>query len=119
MAAKYSNDNDDDKLQHNQRVADFAAEPRRMLMPIQGYEKKPLVSLEKAIEPIVEYVPDVKRMAYIAKERCNKPPADNLSLDESASLMLYSMEWKPHEECLYYVLNSTLRSEDRNKLIPW
>jgi hypothetical protein len=29
------------------------------------------------------------------------------------------MEWEPHEECLYFALNSTLRAEDRRKLKPW
>jgi hypothetical protein len=117
MTSKHSNN--DDERQHNQRFSDFAAEPRRMLMPIQGYEKKPLVTLEQAVEPIVEFVPDVKRMAYIAKMNCNNPPADNLSLDESASIMLYSMDWEPNEECLYHVINATLRSENRRKLVPW
>ena len=116
MAKKYPDDNE---VQHNQRVSDFVAEPRRMLMPIQGYEKKPLVTLEEAIEPIVSLVPDVKRMAYVAKMKCDNPPADNLSIDESASIMLYSMEWEPQEECLYFVLNATLRSENRKQLIPW
>jgi hypothetical protein len=119
MAKKYSNDNDDYQLQHNQRVLDVVTEPRRMLMPIQGYEKQPLVSLEEAVEPIVSFVPDVKRMAYIAKMKCNNPPGDSLSIDESASLMLYSLEWEPQEECLYFVLNATLLSENRRKLTPW
>jgi len=116
MASKYSHD--EDELQQNQRFSDLAAELRRMLMPIQGYENKPLVSLEEAVELIVEYVPDVMRMAYVAKMKCNNPPPDNLSLDESASIMLYSMEWEPQEECLYYVLNATLRLENRKKLTP-
>jgi hypothetical protein len=117
MASKYSYD--DDELQHNQRFSDLAAEPRRMLMPIQGYERKPLVSLEEAVEPIVPFVPDVKQMVYVAKMRCNDPPVDKLSLDESASIMLYSMDWEPQEECLYHVLNATLRAENRTKLTPW
>jgi hypothetical protein len=116
MASKYSYD---DKLQHNQRFSDVAAEACRMLMPIQGYEKKPLVSLEEAVEPIVEYVPDVMRMAYVAKNKCSNPPPNNLSLDESASIMLYSMSWEPQDECLYHVLNATLRVENRRKLVPW
>jgi hypothetical protein len=117
MASKYSNN--EDELQHNQRVSDFAAEPGTMLMPIKGYERQPLVSLEEAVEPIVPFVPDVKQMAYVAKMRCKKPPANDLSVDESASIMLYSMEWEPQEECLYHVLNATLRSENRKKLVPW
>jgi hypothetical protein len=116
MAAKYSNSEDS---QHYQRFSDFDEDPSTMLMPIKGYEKKPLVTLEEAVEPLVPFVPDVKRMAYIAKTKCKKPPADNLSIDESASIMLYSMEWDPYKECLYYVLNATLRSENRKQLVPW
>ena len=118
MGPKQSKVNGDES-QLNQRVLDIDTEPHRMLMPIQGYEKEPLVSIEEAVEPIVRYVPKVKQMAYVAKMRCNNHPADELSLDESASVMLYSMEWAPHEECLYYVLNATLRSDDRRKLVPW
>ncbi|CAF0726458.1 unnamed protein product [Adineta steineri] len=109
----------DADLQHNQRFSDIAGEPCQMLLPIQGYEKKPLVSLEDAVEPLVQFVPDVKRMAYVAKMKCGNPPADYLSKDESASIILYSMEWEPQEECLYYVLNATLRTENRKKLVPW
>ena len=117
MAKKYSND--DDEVQHNRRVSDFAAESCKVLMPIKGYEKQPLVSLEEAVKPIVLFVPDVKQMAHVAKMRCEKPPADNLTVDQSASIMLYSMDWEPQEECLYYVLNATLRAENRRKLVPW
>jgi hypothetical protein len=116
MAAKHSKSDDS---QHYQRFSDFDKDPTTILMPIKGYEKKPLVSLEEAVEPLVPFVPDVKQMAYVAKTRCKKTPADNLSIDESASIMLYSMEWEPHEKCLYQVLNTTLRSENRKQLVPW
>ncbi|CAF2763774.1 unnamed protein product [Rotaria sp. Silwood2] len=29
------------------------------------------------------------------------------------------MEWEPRDECLYYVLNKILRTENRQKLKPW
>jgi hypothetical protein len=116
MAAKYSKNHD---LQHYQRISDFDEDPSAILIPIQGYEKKPLVTLEEAVEPLVEFVPDVQGMTHLAKMKCKKPPADNLSIDESAAIMLYSMEWEPQEECLYYVLNATLRSENRKQLVPW
>ena len=109
----------DNEHQHNQRVADLANESGKILLPIKGYEKKPLVTLEEAIEPIVSVVPDVQQMAYVAKMRCADPPADGLSVDESASIMLYTMDWHPSNQCLYYVLNDTLRSENRQKLTPW
>ncbi|CAF1644155.1 unnamed protein product [Rotaria magnacalcarata] len=79
----------------------------------------PLVSLEQAVEPLVPILPDVLRHAYVAKQNCKKP-ADNLTQDESASIMIYTMEWDPPEECLYVTLNNTLRAKDRQKkLQPW
>jgi hypothetical protein len=109
----------DASAQRYVRVSDIAKEPQKMLMPIRGYEKMPLVSLEEAVIPLVSILPEVQDYAYVAKERCEPVPADGLSRDESASIMLYSMEWEPHDECLYFVLNATLRAEDRRKLKPW
>ena len=113
------NSTDHDIPQVRERFFDVGAEPCQMLAPIQGYEKKPLVSLEEAVEPIVSIVPDVKRMAYIAKERCKKILDSKLSFDEAASLMLYTLEWEPHEDSFYVILNATLRAADRKKLTPW
>ncbi|CAF1408636.1 unnamed protein product [Rotaria sordida] len=117
MASKYVDI--DEEPTHTQRFSDITGEPCRMLMPIQGYEKKPLVTLEEAVEPIVSYVPDVKRMAYIAKMKCAELSPGGLPIDRAASITLYSMEWEPQEECLYYVLNQTLRNENRQKVKPW
>ena len=105
--------------QQYMRISDIAQEPQKMLMPIRGYENEPLVSLEKAVEPLVSILPQIQDYVYVAKQRCDPVPADGLTHDESASIMVYSMEWKPHEECLYFALNSTLRAEDRRKLEPW
>jgi hypothetical protein len=88
-------------------------------MPIEGYENKPLVSIEEAIAPLDKIVHDIQRKAWIAKRKCRKPPADGLSIDESASIILYTMEWAPEDRCLYAALNTILRAEDRQKLKPW
>lgn len=101
------------------RLSDVFGEPGKMLTPIQGFEGMPIVSLEEAVKPLVSVVPDVKRMAYVAKEKCLNPPPDGLTLDESASIMIYTMEWYPHEQSLYYMLNGTLRRENREELKPW
>ncbi|CAF4684890.1 unnamed protein product, partial [Rotaria socialis] len=85
---------------------------------IRGCEKMALVSLEEAVEPLISILPDVQRQAYVAKENCDNP-ADGLTQDESASIMLYTMIWEPVDECLYYVLNRILRSEGRRRLTPW
>ncbi|CAF1599563.1 unnamed protein product, partial [Rotaria magnacalcarata] len=101
------------------RITDVAQETLKFLAPIGGYSKMPLVSLEQAIEPLVPILPDVQSHAYVAKKNCKKP-ADKLTQDESASIMLYTMGWEPSEECLYVVLNNTLRATNRQqKLKPW
>lgn len=101
------------------RIADVIREPLKMLTPICGYEKMPLVSLEKAVEELVPILPTVQSHAYCARQQCQNP-ADGLSPDESAAIMLYTMGWEPREECLYVVLNKILRSANREqKLKPW
>lgn len=100
------------------RITDIAQEPLEVLLPIDGYEDMPLVSLEEAVEKLVHLLPRVQTYAHVAKERCKKP-ADNLTQDESASIMLYTMGWKPDDQCLYVVLNAVLRSKDRSQLTPW
>ncbi|CAF4542814.1 unnamed protein product [Rotaria sp. Silwood2] len=91
----------------------------KYMMPIRGYENMPLVSLEEAVQPLVPILQDVQQMVYIVKQKC-KNPSDGLTPDESASIMLYTMEWTPHDDSLYFALNNTLRSEDgQQKLEPW
>ncbi|CAF4037130.1 unnamed protein product, partial [Rotaria sordida] len=109
---------DEKIVQRVLRLTDIAQEPSDFLMPISGYEKMPIVTLEEAVEPLVPLLPAVKSYAYAAKKRCKKP-ADNLTQDESASIMLYSMGWEPLDECLYCALNAALRSTNRTKLKPW
>jgi len=101
------------------RITDIAQEPLKFLTPIGGYAKMPLVPLEEAVKSLVPILPDVQSHAYVAKQLCQNP-ADGLSQDESASIMLYTMGWEPLDECLYIVLNATLRSSNREqKLKPW
>jgi len=100
------------------RFSDVAGEPCIMLPPIEGFGNKPLVSLAEAVEPLISIVRDVKTKASIAIESA-KNPSDDLSIDESASIALYTMEWEPYTDSLYYILNTALRSEDRERLKPW
>ena len=118
-ASATSKENNNESQVHNaDRVSDVTKEPDVMLLPIEGYEKKPLVSLEEAVAPLVELVSDIKRKAWIAKTRATNPK-DGLTSDESAAIILYSMEWPEEEQSLYQVLNSTLRAEKRSLLKPW
>ena len=42
-----------------------------------------------------------------------------MTLDDAASIVLYTMEEEPRETSLYYVLNAALRSQDRAQVRPW
>jgi Ran GTPase-activating protein (RanGAP) involved in mRNA processing and transport len=113
MAEKFV---DESKLMN--RVSDLILESKRMLPPIKGYENQPIVTLEKSVKPLISIVPDVEQMVWTVKQNCENPQ-DNLTSDESGSIMLYTLEWEPVELSFYFILNSTLRSENRQKLKPW
>ncbi|CAF0772532.1 unnamed protein product [Adineta steineri] len=94
-------------------------EPKRMLVPISGYEKVTVKSLEDACEPIKDLLDyQLKDYTTVAKMNSLDPP-DKLTQDESASIHLYTMEWEEHDNSLYIKLNQTLRLADRLKLKPW
>lgn len=100
------------------RFSDLPVESRRMLPPIQGYENMPLVTLEEAIEPLTSLVPDVERMVWTVKQS-HFDGEHNLTDDESASILLYTMEWEPRDKSFYIILNNTLQAINRNLLRPW
>ena len=69
------------------RFSDIDPLSKVMLRPIEGYENKPLVSIEQAIEPLINIVPDLKRNVAVVKRNCRQPE-DGLSTNESAAIML-------------------------------
>ena len=97
------------------RFADLGTPPKRMLAPLDGYENMPVVSLEEAVQPLVDIVPKVERNVFVVKQNCQQPK-DGLTSDESAAMMLYTFESSPQKHSLYVILNATLRSEEREKL---
>lgn len=100
------------------RFSDVMGEPCIKLAPITGYSRLPLVTLEEATERLKGIVPNIETHVHVAKERVTQP-IKTLTVDESASIALYTMEWEPYVHSVYYILNSTLRTEDRGKLKPW
>jgi GTPase SAR1 family protein len=100
------------------RYSDSVSGTQEILPPIQGYEDQPLVSLEEAVKPLLPFVPRLDQMVWTVRSRCNQAK-DNLSKDESASIMLYTLEWPPPEKTFYAILNEKLRLRNRRHLIPW
>ncbi|CAF4500213.1 unnamed protein product [Rotaria sp. Silwood2] len=102
----------------NTRILDAGEERLNTLTPLRGYASKSLVSLQEAVVKLRELVDDVDSRVWTATNR-SENPANELSQDESAAIVLYTIEWDPDHPSLYSVLNRTLRLEDRRKLTPW
>lgn len=100
------------------RFLDANEEPKQTLLPITGYEKEELKSLEDAVRPISNLLHDLDTKVYVAK-RNSLNPADGLTCDQSAAIHLYTIEWEEPYDSLYILLNRTLRSSDRKALKPW
>ncbi|CAF4021445.1 unnamed protein product [Rotaria sp. Silwood1] len=100
------------------RCSDVYDEPvTQLLAPIKGYQDMPLVPLEKTLEPISHFFNGIEENAWVAKENCRNPP-EGLTQDESASIHLYTMQFDGGPS-LFYVLNRTLRAENRQDIQPW
>ncbi|CAF1433646.1 unnamed protein product, partial [Didymodactylos carnosus] len=102
------------------RFLDGCEERGRLLIPLEGYEDYPLLSLEEAAEPIQHLCQNLLAKVWIIKEQRENLPDDFLSIDEVAAIQLYTLEWNPSHNTVYYQLNDVLRSKEREQLIsPW
>ncbi|CAF4184026.1 unnamed protein product [Adineta steineri] len=101
----------------NQRFIDI--ESNILLRAISGYQNEPLVTLEKAIAPIKHLLgEDIETDIYLAKMK-SKRPKDGLTQDESGAVQLLTMDSSSYKESLYFILNQTLRSKNRQLLKIW
>ena len=96
----------------------FHANVNDHLPSSEDYERIPLVSLELAVDPLITLLPAVQTYVRLARDRC-RHPADGLTCDQSASIMLLTMRWQPVDQCLYAVLNATVTSTDAEPLKRW
>ena len=90
------------------RFSDVGGEPVRPLPPLRGFENEALVSFEEATKPLIGFVQEIEHMVYNI-QRSKIRPKNGLTIDESSSIALYSMEWSPKEKSFYMNLNKTLR----------
>ncbi|UJR32588.1 hypothetical protein I4U23_020048 [Adineta vaga] len=106
---------------YRERLSDLVDEPSKFLLPIRGYEEMPLVSLEEAVQPIKNIVPNINENVYIAKVNYKDQPT-KLTADLSAAITIYTMSSTSKDKPLYYTLNSILRSSSpdrRDQLKCW
>ena len=98
------------------RFTEFNAK-EKSLTPIVGYCDYPLVPLNQALKPLLSEINGLQHSIEEAYNHCRHPSEHNLTRDEAAALLLYTME--AGEYSFYRYLNKTLRDEDRRKVVPW
>ena len=91
---------------------------QKSFLSMDTFDRIPFVTLDQAIEPLRALMPSIQIYVDLVKPKC-RSPADGLTSDQSASIMLYCMVWQPREQCLYTRLNAVLRSCDAQQLKPW
>ena len=92
---------------------------RRDLGAIVGYADEPLLPLLKACAPLADMIHDISFYAQAALNETPEQPPDGLTIDESAAIRLYTIEWEKSYRSLYAMLNHTLKNCDRDQLQPY
>ncbi|CAF5113244.1 unnamed protein product, partial [Rotaria magnacalcarata] len=89
------------------------------LEPVIGYAAEPLLPLAKACSPLESIIFDLLHYVKMALDEIPDEPPDDLTIDETAAIRLYTIEWeKPHRR-LYSMLNYTLNTASREELRPY
>ena len=87
--------------------------------PIVGYAQMPLLPLAKACTPLIEIIHNIMFYVQMALDETPEEPQDGLTIDESAAIRLYTIEWQKPHRSLYSMLNETLKTADRKALQPY
>ena len=87
--------------------------------PIIGYAKEPLLPLVKACAPLNNLIHNMAFYVQLALHETPEIPSDQLTIDESAAIRLYTIEWEEPYRSLYSMLNYTLKTGTREELRPY
>ena len=87
--------------------------------PIVGYASEPLLPLVKACAPLNTIIHNISHYIQVALHETSEQPTNDLTIDESAAIRLYTMEWEEPYRSLYSMLNHTLKQCTREELRPY
>jgi hypothetical protein len=100
---------------YTETLNDIKADPG----PIVGYAEEPLLPLAEACAPLIDIIHDLLAYVQMALDETLAEPPDGLTIDESAAIRLYTIEWRKPHRSLYSMLNYTLKKADREDLRPY
>ncbi|CAF1428062.1 unnamed protein product, partial [Didymodactylos carnosus] len=89
------------------------------LSPIVGYAEEHLLPLSKACVPLTNIIHDLSVYVQMALDETPDDPPDGLTIDESAAIRLYTIEWEGEHRSLYSMLNYALKKANREDLRPF
>ncbi|CAF1341272.1 unnamed protein product, partial [Rotaria sp. Silwood1] len=89
------------------------------LDPVIGYAAEPLLPLHEACAPLFDILHNLSFYVELALNETPEEPPDRLTVDESASIRLYTIEWEKPHRSLYSMLNYTLKTASREELRPY
>ena len=87
--------------------------------PIMGYANEPLLPLAEACAPLVDIIPNLQKYVKAVLNETPEQPPNDLTIDESAAIRLYTVQWRKSNQSLYAMLNYTLNNCDREQLKPY
>lgn len=87
--------------------------------PIIEYAAEPLLPLREACVPLVDILYDLWYYVQIALNETPEHPPHALTVNESAAIRLYTIEWDAPHRSLYSMLNYTLKNGNREELRPY
>jgi hypothetical protein len=103
----------------NLRTSSIISDVRTDLGPIVEYAEEPLLPLLKACAPLTNILHNLSFYMQMAIDETPEVPSDGLTIDESAEIRLYTIEWDRPHRSLYSMLNDTLQKDDRKHLRPY
>ena len=130
-ALVYSVNATNDPMTKNRRIVETATEDQTITSknissnnkvdhgPVVGYADEPLLPLPEACAPLINIVHDLLVYVQLALDETLEHPPDGLTVDESAAIRLYTIEWDGPHRSLYSMVNHTLKSTDREALRPY
>jgi hypothetical protein len=87
--------------------------------PVVGYAEEPLLPLTRACAPLNDILHNLTFYVQKALDETPETPPDGLTVDESAAIRLYTIEWEESYRSLYSMLNYTLKNGDAEQLRPY
>ena len=120
-----------DPMTKNRRIVETVTEDQTMtseniisnikvdLGRLVGYADEPLLPLPTACAPLINIVHDLLFYIQLALDETSEHPPDGLTVDESAAIRLYTIEWDGPHRSLYSMVNHALKTGDREALRPY